>query len=1119
GANNLVEGGATDDLSFTLNTIPVGTVTITLTPLTTDPQITTVPNVGTLTFSALNWNVPQVVTFAAIDDFVAEASPHAGVLKMSVSAADPLYAAATIADETFQIIDNDTPGVLVTPDTSAPNPHLDVTEGGGTDVIHVVLTSQPTSNVVISPSALPGTIGSGVDTEFPNGDITFTPANWNIVQDITVRAKNDTFAEVPDPELSTIGFSTASSDPNYANRTVTTVAADVHDNDIAKFVISDMGPFLVKEGVAGKMFNIKLDTTPVADVTLVFAVTTGQAKTSITTMTFTPANWNDPQVITVSAVDDAIDEIDGLTDLINTTITSSDAAYQALTIAPFQVIVDDNDTAGILVDASIPEAASEGGTNADYKIVLTSQPTSNVVIQLTPDAQIGLVTPGTLTFTPTNWNVPKTVTVKAIDDFIAEGTHHGFLKQVAVSGDPLYDGFPLDDVDVRITDNETAGVRLSKTRLTLAEGGTTDAYSVVLNSMPAGTVTVTLTGDKQLYLGGGTSNVMTLTFTPANWSAPVTVQVEAVDDRFAEKSPHDGRIVTTVTSVTDNAYNTAGITNALEVPDVVAKIDDNDLPGIVIEESNGSTVLSEDGLTDTYRVKLSSAPTSVVTVLIQSDDQVTTQPKTLSFDSTNWDTFQTVTVSAVDDPKVEGPHSGTIRSFFTSLDPFYDGIEGTKVTATIADNDTAGVLITNDNEDLTVTEGDPGVCDYVNVTLTAQPLKDVTITVLGDKQAGPRDQRGVTFTPVNWNVTQQVWICAVNDKVLEFTSFTDLAVRSTSADPTYSGNWPPLHVRILDDDNRVLTRPYPLAKVPVWVTRQGFYGTYEIRLVAPPSADVLVFVQMPKGMKTLGMDKRRQKKVVFTKKNWSKPRLIRVGWDAKTGGRTGANIKLKITHKVRSNDPNYDKATASDIPVLVTTKRMNGGQPAVKDGKFTTAGGANSVASRGATVSAAAANDAVAAIESVRPSKPATVKASLPTTLAPSLLAKLPTERTTFSPNSVQNKTFVTNSATLADGTTALGGIIQVGRLITSSRGGFERLDRAVESARVARAAATSPTDDDRWIVLQGTDGRYYAFAAKRVTTSTTAMTTAIPAFVFGRTFVAYRDDAVKKYVAKRDTP
>jgi len=43
-------------------------------------------------------------------------------------------------------------------------------------------------------------------------------------------------------------------------------------------------------------------------------------------------------------------------------------------------------------------------------------------------------------------------------------------------------------------------------------------------------------------------------------------------------------------------------------------------------------------------------------------------------------------------------------------------------------------------------------------------------------------------------------------------------------------------------------------------------------------------------------------------------------------------------------------------------------------------------------------------------------------------------------------------------------------------------------------------------------------FEAKRVTASTTAMTTAIPAFVFGKTFVAWRDDATKKYVAARDT-
>src|SRR5207249_5275586 len=98
---------------------------------------------------------------------------------------------------------------------------------------------------------------------------------------------------------------------------------------------------------------------------------------------------------------------------------------------------------------------------------------------------------------------------------------------------------------------------------------------------------------------------------------------------------------------------------------------------IVIEESDGSTEVSEQGATtDTYTVKLAAAPDhdkpvyinvsaarttqeeedSTVagdSVLVSSDGKAFGRYLVLKFDDTNWNIAQTVSVQAVDDARSE----------------------------------------------------------------------------------------------------------------------------------------------------------------------------------------------------------------------------------------------------------------------------------------------------------------------------------------------------------------------------------------------------------------------------------------------------------------------------------
>jgi glucose/arabinose dehydrogenase len=87
-------------------------------------------------------------------------------------------------------------------------------------------------------------------------------------------------------------------------------------------------------------------------------------------------------------------------------------------------------------------------------------------------------------------------------------------------------------------------------------------------------------------------------------------------------------------------------------------------------------------------VVLNAAPTANVTIaLTNTAGQTATTPTSLTFTPQNWDTPQTVTVTAVDDTAVEGPHTGTITHTVTSTDTRYSGLTVAPLTVNITDND------------------------------------------------------------------------------------------------------------------------------------------------------------------------------------------------------------------------------------------------------------------------------------------------------------------------------------------------------------------------------------------------------------------------------------------------
>ena len=224
--------------------------------------------------------------------------------------------------------------------------------------------------------------------------------------------------------------------------------------------------------------------------------------------------------MTVRAAEDA----DALADA-EVTVRHAVSGYGAETVAAaVTVTIVENDTAGVAVS---PTALSvpEGGSGS-YTVVLATRPDGTVTVTAAVATGTDVaVSPGSLTFTADNWSEPREVTVRAAEDADALADAEVTVRH-AVSG---YGAVTVAAVTVMIVENDTAGVAVSPTALSVPEGGS-GSYTVVLATRPDGTVTVTaaVATGTDLAVSPGS-----LTFTADNWSEPQEVTVRAAEDADA----------------------------------------------------------------------------------------------------------------------------------------------------------------------------------------------------------------------------------------------------------------------------------------------------------------------------------------------------------------------------------------------------------------------------------------------------------------------------------------------------------------------------------------------------------------------------------------------------------
>ena len=170
------------------------------------------------------------------------------------------------------------------------------------------------------------------------------------------------------------------------------------------------------------------------------------------TLTFTrtgATRWSNPQTVTIGAADDGVIEADHSCTVSHSIAAGSAAEYLGTSIGQVSADITDNDSAGIAVSA-ISGDTNEWGATATFTMVLTSQTTSDVTVDLSSSNPAeGTVAPESVTFTLDNWDSPQTVTVTGVDDGLEDGdVSYSIITAPAVSADQDYHGIDPDDVTV-----------------------------------------------------------------------------------------------------------------------------------------------------------------------------------------------------------------------------------------------------------------------------------------------------------------------------------------------------------------------------------------------------------------------------------------------------------------------------------------------------------------------------------------------------------------------------------------------------------------------------------------------------------------------------------------------
>ena len=852
-----IDEGGNETYTVKLNAAPSADVIMTIVE-NSDAISVEGPDSGnptTLNFTTVNYETEQTVTVTAAQDANA-VDEKVTITHTATVDGKPATLRASDVSVSVTVDDDESRGVTVSV------PTLTVGEAGSGNYT-VVLTSEPTDTVTIDVGGTSGEV-----TVSPSR-LVFTPGvasdergYWGTAQTVNVFAGED-FDNVNDS--ATLTHTVRGGD--YTGESANSVAVTVTDDDTTRSVIVTPTTVRVATGLS-ENYTVVLGSQPEATVTISVSETSDDLSVNSTGLTFSRSNWNRPQTVRVTATSGLTSDTSGaVTHAIVTTSSGRDTDWDSVTVEGVTVNIAATRTSVSLSSSSV--TVREGAT-ATYRVRLKAAADATVNIAIPTGADVTASAPS-LSFSTTDsdtlWNKWQEVTLTGVAD--ADAVQETF----AVTHQVGSEAFATLRVTVR--ENDTRGVTLSESSLEVLEGGSSQ-YSVLLDSQPTGTVTVSVGGAS----GDVTVDPAQLTFSTTTWSTAQVVTVNAADDTDGQTDP----AVTLTHRVRGADYDGLGAGT------VRVTITETGKPGITVSPT--SLPLTE-GATGSYTVKLDSEPTATVTVTVQGQSgDVTVNPSRLFFTTGNWNIPQEVEVKAGEDGDAETDPVVTLTHAASGGD--YNGVTGGRVTVTITDDDAAIKGVTVAPTRLDLVEGSPP--RTYTVVLRTQPTGTVTFTVGGLTSDHAQSLRVsptvLTFNSSDWNIPKVVTVTALEDDDGNDVSQFNLThavsgggyVHRLNADGTTDTansniTVDPVSVSVTDNDTIGMTVTPTAMEIVA-----GKRKTYSVVLDTRPTANVTVTVAGTGITASPGS-------LTFTQSNWNREQTVflQAAADASTGPATVTN--------------------------------------------------------------------------------------------------------------------------------------------------------------------------------------------------------------------------------------
>ena len=372
----------------------------------------------------------------------------------------------------------------------------DVTVMEGTERDYTVrLTTQPSGDVSVAISVAahadnPTAVVDHITTT--RTSLVFNEDNWSRSRTVTITVGED---DNESSEIANINHAVSGAG-SYLDIDSVDVKVTASDDDVvagAAIRVDKTTVRITEDGDDGEVM-VRLAAAPMADVT----VTVVSSDVEIATVapadfTFTDANWDDEQTIMVTASSDD----DPADTEATVTISAAGGGYGSAKAVEVAITVEDDEEATISVTDNFEDAEIVEGGTLEYTISLSAPPPEGEMVRVNLQV-VGLATLSTaqVMFTSTTALNTIPVTVTTLGDSDSQDETLVIRHTVDADVGSGYESAEAPaNIGVTVKDDEAAGVVVSRTSLSVEEGGTA-MYSVRLTKAPsdAETVTVHLAG-------------------------------------------------------------------------------------------------------------------------------------------------------------------------------------------------------------------------------------------------------------------------------------------------------------------------------------------------------------------------------------------------------------------------------------------------------------------------------------------------------------------------------------------------------------------------------------------------------------------------------------------------